>query len=399
MNKLIEFYTKFKLTLAIILLIPFLWFGVKAGWSQADSDFPNYYVSAQLLLKGNLHEAYDVNRFNQHIQTYNKSAQGLFVMYPPTTALLAVELTSFDLLNAKRIWILISLIALVGIIFLLKSICNIDETSASVILLLSGFSLYNDLMLGQVYLVMLLFIMLGWYALVQNKAILSGIAWGFVAAFKFLPLFFIPFLLFKKQYKTTFFLLLTFMIIHLFTLFIGGTDAYNSFFQVFIDNYLHGKVANQTALSIQYQSMEALANLLYQLSHWPNWSVNLLKIIWKVIWLYFVILLWLKYFNSKYFLIVSLTSITLILLLFENGSASYHLLFCLFASTAFLQIVKDKCWKITLLLAYATIGFIPVLISILRIDNLFVNFSRLWCLSFFAGVFFIGLYKQSKFTK
>jgi hypothetical protein len=64
------------------------------------------------------------------------------------------------------------------------------------------------------------------------------------------------------------------------------------------------------------------------------------------------------------------------------------------ASTAFLQIVKDKCWKITLLLAYATIGFIPVLISILRIDNLFVNFSRLWCLSFFAGVFFIGLYNK-----
>jgi hypothetical protein len=66
---------------------------------------------------------------------------------------------------------------------------------------------------------------------------------------------------------------------------------------------------------------------------------------------------------------------------------------------AFLQIVKDKCWKITLLLAYATIGFIPVLISLLHIDNLFVNFSRLWCLSFFAGIFFIGLFKQSKFAK
>ena len=189
------------------------------------------------------------------------------------------------------------------------------------------------------------------------------------------------------------------MVIHLFTLVIGGTDAYNSFFQVFIDNYLHGKVANQTALSIQYQSMEALANLLSQLSHWPNWSVNLLKIIWKVIWLCFVILLWLKYFNSKYFLIVSLTSVTLILLLFENGSASYHLLFCLFASMAFLQIVKDKCWKITLFLAYATIGFIPVLISLLHIDNLFVNFSRLWCLSLFAAIFFIGLLKQPNFTK
>ena len=399
MNYIIIKYNKYKLMLLYVLLLPLLWFGIKAGWNKANTDFPNYYVSAQLLIKGHLADAYDVDKFNTAIHEYNSKASGLFVMYPPTTALLTLGLTSFDLLNAKRIWILISLIAIVGIIFLLKSICNIDKTSASVILLLSGFSLYNDLMLGQVYLVMLAFIILGWHALVQNKAILSGMSWGFVAAFKFLPLFFIPFLLFKKQYKITFFLLLSFMVIHLFTLVISGAGAYNSFFQVFIDNYLHGKVANQTALSIQYQSMEALANLLSQHSHWPNWSVNLLKIIWKVIWLCFVILLWLKYFNSKYFLIVSLTSVTLILLLFENGSASYHLLFCLFASMAFLQIVKDKCWKITLLLAYATIGFIPVLISLLHIDNLFVNFSRLWCLSLFAGIFFIGLLKQSNFTK
>ena len=385
--------------LLYVLLLPLLWFGIKAGWNKANTDFPNYYVSAQLLIKGHLADAYDVALFNTAIHEYNSEASGLFVMYPPTTSLLALGLTSFDLLNAKRIWILISLIAIVGIVFLLKSICNIDKTSASVFFLLSGFSLYNDLMLGQVYLVMLAFIILGWHALVQNKAILSGMSWGFVAAFKFLPLFFIPFLLFKKQYKITFFLLLSFIVIHLFTLVIGGTDAYNSFFQVFIDNYLHGKVANQTALSIQYQSMEALANLLSQHSHWHNWSVNLLKIIWKVFWLGFVILLWLKYFNSKYFLIVSLTSVTLILLLFENGSASYHLLFCLFALMAFLQIVKDKCWKITLFLAYATIGFIPVLISLLHIDNLFVNFSRLWCLSLFAAIFFIGLLKQPNFTK
>ena len=399
MNSIILKYKKFKYTILTVLMIPLLWFGIKAGWNKANTDFPNYYVSAQLLIKGNLADAYHVNKFNTAIDEYNSEASGLFVMYPPTTALLSLWLTSFDLLNAKRIWILISLIACVAIVFLVKSRCNIDKTSASVILLLSGFSLYNDLMLGQVYLVMLALMLFGWHALEQNKAILSGMSWGLVAAFKFLPLFFIPFLLLKKQYKITFFLLLTFMIIHLFTLIIGGTDAYNSFFQVFTANYLHGKVANQTALSMQYQSMEALANLLSQLSQWPNWSINLLKIIWKVIWLCLVFLLWRKYFNSKYFLIVSLTSITLILLLFENGSASYHLLFCLFALMAFLQIVKDKYWKITLLFAYATIGFIPVLISLLHLDNLFVNFSRLWCLSFFAGIFFIGLYKQSKFAK
>ena len=399
MNYIIIKYNKYKLILLFILLLPLFWFGIKAGWNKANTDFPNYYVSAQLLIKGHLADAYHVNKFNTAIDEYNSEASGLFVMYPPTTALLTLGLTPFNLLNAKRIWILISLIACVAVVFLLKSRWNIDKKSASVILLLSGFSLYNDLMLGQVYLVMLALVLLGWHALEQNKAILSGMSWGLVAAFKFLPLFFIPFLLFKKQYKITFFLLLTFIIIHLFTLIIGGTDAYNSFFQVFTANYLHGKVANQTALSMQYQSMEVFANLLSQTAHWPVWSVNLLKITWKVFWLYLVILSFIRYFRSSYFLMVSIASITLLLLLFENGSASYHLLFCLFALMAFLQIVKDKYWKITLLLAYASIGFIPVLISLLHLDNLFVNFSRLWCLSFFAGIFFIGLYKQSKFAK
>jgi len=398
-NYIIIKYNKYKLILLFILLLPLFWFGIKAGWNKANTDFPNYYVSAQLLIKGHLADAYHVNKFNTAIDEYNSEASGLFVMYPPTTALLTLGLTPFNLLNAKRIWILISLIACVAVVFLLKSRWNIDKKSASVILLLSGFSLYNDLMLGQVYLVMLALVLLGWHALEQNKAILSGMSWGLVAAFKFLPLFFIPFLLFKKQYKITFFLLLTFIIIHLFTLIIGGTDAYNSFFQVFTANYLHGKVANQTALSMQYQSMEVFANLLSQTAHWPVWSVNLLKITWKVFWLYLVILSFIRYFRSSYFLMVSIASITLLLLLFENGSASYHLLFCLFALMAFLQIVKDKYWKITLLLAYASIGFIPVLISLLHLDNLFVNFSRLWCLSFFAGIFFIGLYKQSKFAK
>ena len=399
MNNLIEIYTKFKLALVTILLIPFLWFGVKAGWNQADSDFPNYYVGALLLLKGNLHEAYDVKIFNQHIQTYNKNAQGLFVMYPPSTSLVAVLITNFDLLTAKKIWLLISLLALCGIVLLLTKLLEIDKIDAANLILICGFNLYNDFMLGQVYIVMILFLLLGWYGLSRDHKLISGLSWGWVAAIKFLPLFFIPFLIYKKHYKITFIIILSFIIIHLLTGIIGGSMAYNSFFEVFKNNYLHGQVANDTPTSMQYQSVEVFLNLSHQIYSWPNWLLSLIKIIWKITWITLAVITCLKYINTKYILMISLASTTLLLLLFENGSATYHLLFCLFVITIFLQLQIKLSFKIIIIIALTAMGFVPFLVQQLNFESLFLNFSRLWCLSLFAALFFIGLNKHSHFIK
>ena len=78
----------------LIFLLCFLfWFGLKPGWNQTKTDFPNYYVSAQMMLNGKLTDAYNIEKFNQQIRLYNPEASGLFVMYPPPTALLMLPLT------------------------------------------------------------------------------------------------------------------------------------------------------------------------------------------------------------------------------------------------------------------------------------------------------------------
>jgi len=379
------------------LLVPFLWFGVKAGWNQADSDFPNYYVSAHLLLQGNLHEAYDVALFNKHIKTYNNKAQGLFVMYPPSTALVALPLTYFNILIAKNIWMIISMCALLGMVFLLSKLLAIDKIDSTNLILASGFNLYNDFMLGQVYVVMLFFVLLGWYCLIKNNEILSGLSWGFAAAIKFLPLFFIPFLLYKKQYKISLIIVTSFLMIHAFTFFLGGSMAYESFFEVFKNNYLHGQVANDIATSIQYQSVEVFFNLSHQFYSLPIFLVLILKIIWKIAWIALSTITCFKYLKTKYILMISLATVSLLLLLFENGSASYHLLFCLFILAIFLQLKMKLSFKIALIIAFAAMGFVPFMVQQLHLDYLFLNFSRLWCLSLFAALFFIGLNKQYNF--
>lgn len=384
--------------LLFVLLLPLLWFGIKAGWNQADSDFPNYYVSAQLLKNNNLHKAYDVNFFNQEIQTYNSNASGLFVMYPPTTAILALPLTSFDLLMAKRIWMIISLCAAFGIILLLQKILNIDKVDAANLMLICGFNLYNDLMLGQVYVVMIFLILAGYFCMIKENYLNAGLSWGVVAAIKFLPLFFLPFLFYKKQYKVAFILILSFGLIHIFTFSIGGKMAYLSFIEVFKNNYLNGQVANETATSIQYQSVEALSNLIIQMYAWPIWLVSLLKLTWKISWICIATVACFKNIKSSHFLAISLASIILLLLLFENGSASYHLLFSIFSLIVFLSLKIKFSYQFTLLLAFAAMGFIPFLTHLLNPQNLVLNFSRLWCLSLFAAIFFTGLLKQSNFT-
>jgi len=398
-KSIINNYNKFKKAIFILLLLPLFWFGIKAGWNKANSDFPNYYVSAQLLVKGGLNDAYNVALFNQHIRNYNKDAQGLFVMYPPTTALLAVPLTIFDLLNAKRIWIILSLCSALGIVLLISKICDIDKIDAANIFLLCGFNFYNDLMLGQVYTLMLFLLFWGWYAAIKNKNLVSGLSWGILAAIKFLPLFFIPVLLFKKQYTNSLMLLFTFITIHLICFFTVGSNVYQSFIEVFTSNYIQGKVANDTPLSIQYQSIEVIANLAPQHFDLSDGMINFIKLFWKIGWLLLAAIIGLKYIKSKSLMSIALASLILLLLLFENGSATYHLLFALFALIVFLNEIKDKFWQLLGILSFAAMGFIPVITSVLAADNLFINFSRLWCLSFFAACFFIGCYKQHRFDK
>jgi hypothetical protein len=158
-------------------------------------------------------------------------------------------------------------------------------------------------------------------------------------------------------------------------------------------------VANDTPTSIQYQSLEVFLNLSHQIYSWPDWLLSLIKIIWKMSWIALAIITCLKYIRTKYILTISLATLSLLLLLFENGSASYHLLFCLFVITIFLQLKIKLSFKIAIIIAFAAMGFVPFLVQQLHFEYLFLNFSRLWCLSLFATLFFIGLNKHSHFIK
>lgn len=384
-------YSKFKLIVLLVLIVPLFWFGIFPGWKKADSDFPNYYVSSKLLLDGTLAEAYDIQKFNAHISFYNADAKGLFVMYPPTTALVTAFISSLEILTAKRVWLVLSIVAFLGIIKVLSKLINIKLTDAANLSLLCGFNLYNDLMLGQVYTIMVFMILLAFFWFKKNKIILPGILLGIVAAIKFLPLFFLPLFLYKKQYKMSVVMLFTFLMLHTLTICAAGFEPYMAFVNVFKQNYLNGYVANSLATSVQYQSMEVLVNILNQNLMITDEMTTALKLIWKLFWLLLGISACYKYFSKAEFLPVCFASVTLLLLLFENGSATYHLLFSLIALPLIFNQTLNSNWRISLLVAFSLMGFFPFLVHLLNCTGFILSFSRLWCLSLFSALYFISM--------
>ena len=377
-----------------------LYFGTLAGFKNANSDFPNYYVSAQLLMDGNLNKAYSTAEFDKEIKKLNPNAQGLFVMYPPGTSVIMLPFLNNKLLDAKIIWVIFSTALIAILFYILIFLLGIKKWHTLFIIAGAGFNLVNDLILGQVYIFTVVVTIIAVVAIFRNKQITSGILLGIVASLKLYPLLFIPILFFKKKFKLAISLIIAFLIINLFVFYLCGADVFISFFESFKINYIQKKVAGIVPISIQYQSIEALKNILINTDSISDFSKNCMLIIskiWTPLWGLILASTLFLHRKSKHFLEISFACILLFLLVTEVGSATYHLLLIMpvFALIFYNRLISNKI-QIVLFLWWFVIGFFPTIYLKLNIENLIFDFNRLWLLTVFCIVFFIGIYNSEK---
>ncbi len=386
----------YQIPLLCCLLVFAFWYGVKPGWNQIETDFPNYYVSSKMLLQDNLQDAYSIKKFNTSIQEYVPTGSGMFVMYPPPTALVMLPLSAFEIELARKIWLLVSLGFLIHLIYLIRISAKLTLMQSAIIVLLAGFNLVNDLMLGQVYIFLLWLLMYGWTSYKKGDKRLAGMSWGILAALKFLPLFFLPLLIYKREFKMSIFLTISFLCLHLITFFISGPKTYRAFNFAFAENYFYSKVANETPVSYRYQSMDALVNSkITANAETPKtaiiWKVFLA--VWKLFWLTLLgFFIWKQKSNSD-FLEKSIAAVILLLLLLEAGSATYHLLFAGFALIFCLKFTPQKP-NSSILLLWILLGFLPTLLSKLPYTSLAFLYSRLWLLCLFTLQFYFLVLRQ-----
>src|SRR5689334_21293702 len=110
----------FLLIASAILGCAVTWFGIVPAWSALDTDFPNYYTSARLVVEGrDISRIYEADWFQSRIYAEGIDRQGIFSPLPPVTALLMVPVAFLAPLPALRAWTVVNLLLLAANVILL----------------------------------------------------------------------------------------------------------------------------------------------------------------------------------------------------------------------------------------------------------------------------------------
>ena len=189
--------------LALLTFIAFLLTGFRAGWTRAETDFPNYYTAAVLVRhRQPLRNFYDWTWFERQMNYAGMERQlGAYSPQTPLTMLPIVPLAGLPVQRAKQIWLLCNL-AFLGVTVLLLSRVSKFRPEQIWLLVFCGYhSLYNNFLFGQYYVFLLFLLTATLYLLDRRLESASGFVAGLTFGLKLYggPLFI--FFLIKRKWK------------------------------------------------------------------------------------------------------------------------------------------------------------------------------------------------------
>jgi hypothetical protein len=228
-----------------------LWLGVAPAWTRIDTDFPNYYTSARLVIEGrDISRIYEPDWFQSQIYREGIDQQGIFAPLPPVTALLMIPVAFLPPLPALRTWTVINLLLLAGNIFLLSRCTGRSWPFCLLLFLASGIALINDIRFGQCYLLVTLFIMAGYAGSRRGRPGGAGVAFGAAAALKYFPLVFLPLYAIRREWKLILATVSTVAALSLLAAMFLGAGVYRQFLTV-LPGHLEGEILNPYGATLQ----------------------------------------------------------------------------------------------------------------------------------------------------
>jgi hypothetical protein len=268
--------------------------------------------------------------------------------------------------------------------------------------LLSAAALVNNFLFGQFYLILLLFILLGYINLIRNNETSAGIFWGIGAAVKYFTLIYLPVLIFKKSWKTLVSLVSTVIFINLAALIFFGMEAYTSFLKNVLLSHFNGELSSQSDYAVQFQSWNSFLRNLFVYDAAENASplisslflFNFSRVIIYLLFpgAAFFVLYRLK--DEKDFIPAAVIVLSILLFVLSPASASYHLLLIILPVILLLKLSRKNIkFNSAIILLYILIGFSPFLINKMSSGDLplFVKYYRLWLeiILFFISISFL----------
>ena len=238
--------------------------GIYKSWGMIKNDFPNYYVSSQILVQQKSYSIlYNDKQFNHEVNNFGIVQDSKFSQYPPLTAVIMIPLTGFDPLTAKNIWTVFNMLVLVSCLFLVKHIFSISFTDTFFIFSLTGYSMINNFAFGQFYLVLLLLILLSVYSAEKGYASTAGFLLGFAAVIKIIPVVIIIWFLISGKRKAAIFSVFSALLFLLIECIIFGTEISSQYWLSILPGHLNSNLILQSPYAFSFQSWNSLLMNLF----------------------------------------------------------------------------------------------------------------------------------------
>lgn len=152
-----------------------------------------------------------------HALTGNANPYTTGYIYPPICLIILYPLQFLSLPTARLLWTVLSLLALCVSLVLLLKLYNYRLFSTSALLIWSlafiFFPVRWTLGMGQINMYILLLLSMAIVLFSKGKYTLAGICFGLTLAIKYFPVFILPYLIMRKQWKILWSLILTLVVL------------------------------------------------------------------------------------------------------------------------------------------------------------------------------------------
>ncbi len=238
--------------------------GVLPAFKEIPSDFPNYYVSARIVRSGgDAARLYDDAWFQRQMYDNGISQRGKFSPFPPATALVLVPLAGLSPLTALRILPSLNLLLIAAAAAVLSRLSRCTFVEASVIVLLSGMGLVNCIRLGQLYIAVSFFVLLGFFFLGRNDEIKAGTCLALPVPIKYFPAVYLVHLAIAGRWRTVFVTAGAAAAIFGLGVAILGWPVHDEYFRSVLPGHIQSQLSQQDPFSVAFQSFDSLLRNLF----------------------------------------------------------------------------------------------------------------------------------------
>jgi hypothetical protein len=181
----------------------FLGTSFRKGWTQVETDFPNYYTAAVLARQHQPLERFYEWRWFQRQMNYTGTERQLggYIPQTPLAMLPFLPLSALAPQTAKQVWLALNLIMLGVTAIMLARLANVSASLILLIALAGYMSLDSNFVLGQYYVFVLFFATIGVWLLLRGHAFGSGFTMGAICMLKLYSAPMALYFLWKRQWR------------------------------------------------------------------------------------------------------------------------------------------------------------------------------------------------------